>query len=150
MIWRPCSYLFDYVTVHSSFDLFSLCVTDIVSSKQATLRHTKVSTYRCFLPDLTRFMDFRCARPICQHHLHRADQNKKSLSLSKHPAIADCRLQGAANSPWVRYWRRARDLNPRNAFDVYTISSRAPSTTRPALHKYSTIIKESVQNVKRN
>ena len=32
-------------------------------------------------------------------------------------------------------WRRARDLNPRNALNVYTISSRAPSTTRPTLHK---------------
>ena len=26
-----------------------------------------------------------------------------------------------------RLWRRARDSNPRNAFDVYTISNRAPS-----------------------
>ena len=28
----------------------------------------------------------------------------------------------------VDLWRRARDSNPRNAFYVYTISSRAPST----------------------
>lgn len=28
-----------------------------------------------------------------------------------------------------RLWRRARDSNPRNAFDVYTISNRAPSTS---------------------
>ena len=26
------------------------------------------------------------------------------------------------------FWRRRRDSNPRNAFDAYTISSRAPST----------------------
>ena len=29
----------------------------------------------------------------------------------------------------VDLWRRARDSNPRNAFDVYTISNRAPSTS---------------------
>ena len=29
----------------------------------------------------------------------------------------------------LRLWRRARDSNPRNAFDVYTISNRAPSTS---------------------
>ena len=27
------------------------------------------------------------------------------------------------------FWRRAWDSNPRNAFDVYTISNRAPSTS---------------------
>ena len=42
------------------------------------------------------------------------------------------------------FWRRVRDLNPRDAINVYTISSRAPSTTQPTLHnrrntKYSII-----------
>ena len=31
-------------------------------------------------------------------------------------------------------WRRNGDLNPRYAYDVYTISNRAPSTTQPFLH----------------
>jgi hypothetical protein len=31
------------------------------------------------------------------------------------------------------YWRSRRDSNPRYAFDVYTLSRRAPSTTRPLL-----------------
>ena len=31
-------------------------------------------------------------------------------------------------------WRRVRDLNPSYAFNVNTISSRAPSTTQPTLH----------------
>ncbi len=30
-------------------------------------------------------------------------------------------------------WRRERDSNPRYAFDVNTLSRRAPSTTRPPL-----------------
>src|ERR1700749_4778403 len=31
-------------------------------------------------------------------------------------------------------WRRGRDSNPRRAFDPYTLSRGAPSTTRPPLH----------------
>ena len=31
-------------------------------------------------------------------------------------------------------WRRERDSNPRDPCEVYAISSRAPSTTRPSLH----------------
>src|SRR4051812_46981192 len=31
-------------------------------------------------------------------------------------------------------WRSGRDSNPRYAFDVYSLSRRAPSTTRPPLH----------------
>ena len=31
------------------------------------------------------------------------------------------------------YWRRERDSNPRRAFDPYTLSRGAPSTTRPSL-----------------
>ena len=32
------------------------------------------------------------------------------------------------------FWRRRRDLNPRYAINVHTISNRAPSTTQPLLH----------------
>ena len=31
------------------------------------------------------------------------------------------------------FWRRERDLNPRYAINVHTISNRAPSTTQPSL-----------------
>ena len=31
-------------------------------------------------------------------------------------------------------WRRVRDSNPRYPFGVYTLSRRAPSTTRTTLH----------------
>src|SRR5262249_49164786 len=39
---------------------------------------------------------------------------------------------------WVNFfastnWRRERDSNPRRAFDPYTLSMGAPSTTRPSL-----------------
>ena len=33
----------------------------------------------------------------------------------------------------TRDWRSGRDSNPRYAFDVYSLSRRAPSTTRPPL-----------------
>jgi site-specific DNA recombinase len=40
----------------------------------------------------------------------------------------------AANTCTVHLpWRSGRDSNPRYAFDVYTLSRRAPSTTRPPL-----------------
>src|ERR1700676_1687757 len=32
-------------------------------------------------------------------------------------------------------WRRERDSNPRRAFDPYTLSRGAPSTTRPSLRE---------------
>ena len=32
-------------------------------------------------------------------------------------------------------WRRGWDSNPRDAFDVYSLSRGAPSTTRPPLHR---------------
>ena len=34
-------------------------------------------------------------------------------------------------------WRRERDSNPRRAFDPYTLSRGAPSTTRPSLRSLS-------------
>jgi hypothetical protein len=36
------------------------------------------------------------------------------------------------------YWRRERDSNPRRAFDPYTLSRGAPSTTRPSLRRDQT------------
>ena len=38
-------------------------------------------------------------------------------------------------SPEMR-WRSGRDSNPRYAFDVYSLSRRAPSTTRPPLRMH--------------
>jgi len=42
------------------------------SSNQVDLRHPKLTTYRCFLPDLTGFVALRCAGPGYQHYLSRA------------------------------------------------------------------------------
>ena len=44
------------------------------------------------------------------------------------------RLLGYEN--WI--WRRERDSNPRRAFDPYTLSRGAPSTTRPSLRARKT------------
>ena len=53
--------------------------TQAVSSNQALPRHTRVLTYCCFLPDLTRFISSRCAGPSRQHHLPEADSTKPTL-----------------------------------------------------------------------
>jgi hypothetical protein len=40
---------------------------------------------------------------------------------------------GGSSKQLLTYWRRGRDSNPRWAFDPYTLSRGAPSTTRPPL-----------------
>jgi len=41
----------------------------LVNSGQASLRRPKMSTYRCFLPDLTGFAALRRAGPNLQRHV---------------------------------------------------------------------------------
>ncbi len=74
-------------------------VTHAVSSSQAYLRHTKIFTYRCFLPDLTRFMSFRCVGPNCQHHLHEADLTIKESGPGIQSCYSGLQVQGTATSP---------------------------------------------------
>jgi hypothetical protein len=77
--------------------------------------------------------------------LNSAGLTKTGLGLELNPAIADCRLQGAANSPSSAtiklyfIWRRDRDSNPRGCY-TYTRSRRAPSTARPSLHELITMV----------
>ena len=54
------------------------------------LSHTKVITYRCFLPNLTRFMSFHCLGPIYQHYLTRSALQIDCLGMEFNPAKADC------------------------------------------------------------
>ena len=49
----------------------------------------------------------------------------------KHRLLAN--LPTCQRASWLLKWRRGWDSNPRYAFDVYTLSRRAPSTTRPLL-----------------
>ena len=75
---RLCTLLRQYIT----------SVTSAVSSNSAPSRHTKVTTYCCFLPDLTGFIGFCCARPSYQHHLPKAGLTMQACLLytSKHTA----------------------------------------------------------------
>ena len=68
-------------------------------SNQATSRHTKNLTYRCFLPDLTGFISFCCVRPNLQRRLIRPDSRKPASNKGLNLAIAGCKLQGTATSP---------------------------------------------------
>src|SRR5262249_9426324 len=62
----------------------------LVGSGPATLRHPRVTAYRCFLPDLAGFTGHRRAGPVHRHHLARADPEALSLEREFNPAIADC------------------------------------------------------------
>ncbi len=56
------------------------------------------------------------------------------------PALADCGFRAPLPPRLARQiqWRREWDSNPRGGFAAYTISNRAPSTTRTSLHSRST------------
>jgi len=56
-----------------------MSVTCTVDSNQVAPRHTKMVTYRCFLPDLTGFMSFRCVGPDSQRHFYRPDPTDYGL-----------------------------------------------------------------------
>src|SRR5579883_40529 len=47
----------------------------------------------------------------------------------------------------VLKWRRERDSNPRRAFDPYTLSRGAPSTTRPSLRPGKTLSAQALGSV---
>lgn len=74
-------------------------VTRAVSSHQATLRHTKGFTYRCFLPDLAGFMNFRCAGPNNQHYLLGAVLTCVSLSKGIQPCYCGLQVTGHRKLP---------------------------------------------------
>ena len=57
---------------------------------------------------------------------HRGPRPSGALRASNSAVLPNCR------TPTVN-WRRERDSNPRRAFDPYTLSRGAPSTTRPSL-----------------
>ena len=61
---------------------------------------------------------------------HRPGFASESLAPAR-PYMGD-RRAGLATVPGLK-WRRGRDSNPRYAFDVYSLSRGAPSTTRPPL-----------------
>ena len=77
---------------------------------------------------------FRCVGPDYQHHLHRADHTCYTLPRELNPAIADCRLQGTANSPSSTALAEKVGFEPTIEIPLYTRSRRAPSTTQTSLH----------------
>src|SRR5690554_1499940 len=74
-------------------------VTHAVNSNRAASRHTKNSAYRCFLPDLTGFTGFRCARPGSHCHLRTADPTKIRPLTGIQPCCSGLQVQGTAGSP---------------------------------------------------
>jgi hypothetical protein len=56
--------------------------------------------------------------------------------------------RGASARVWLSknglIWRRERDSNPRRAFDPYTLSRGAPSTTRPSLRSVGKLLRDQV------
>jgi hypothetical protein len=84
-----------YVTPYPAIDRNNQVLLVNVSSNEAILRHMGESTYGCFLPALTRFIDFHCTGP----HFYKANLTCSNLKQAFNPAVADCGLQGTANSP---------------------------------------------------
>ena len=75
-------------------------VTSTVFSRQALPRHIRGLPYCCFLPDLTGFESPYCAGLILHRYLSRAAPLQESLIEVVNPAVAVCRLQGTAISPF--------------------------------------------------
>ena len=88
-----------YVTPYPAIDRNNQALLVNVSSNEATLGHMGESTYGCFLPDLTRFIGFHCTGSHCQHHFYKANLTCSNLKQAFNPDMADCGLQGTANSP---------------------------------------------------
>lgn len=88
-----------YVRRAPTLDATSLCVTLVHGSAQVTLRHTEMTTYCCFLPDLTGFMGFCCAGPVRQHQFLEADHKIATPQMGIQPRYSGLRVQGTANSP---------------------------------------------------
>ena len=59
-------------------------------SGPVALRRPKATTYRCFLPDLTGFVELRRAGPSLQHRPSVPVPGCQSLEREFNPAIADC------------------------------------------------------------
>ena len=85
--------------LYTIYRQMSPTVAYVVGSLQASLRHMKMITYRCFLPNLTDFMSFHCLGPIYQHYLHKTASKTICLQMGFNPTKADCGLQSTANSP---------------------------------------------------
>ena len=102
--------------------------TYTVSSNQVDPRHMKVSTYRCFLPNLTGFMNFHCVGPSSQHHLYKSDHTFYNLSEEFTPAVADCRLRAPLTPRLVRKYKLAEKegFEPSVGFPLHTLSRHAP------------------------
>src|SRR5699024_7514668 len=88
-----------YVYRSPIVDRASLSVNQVHGSAQASPRHTRMSTYCCFLPDLTGFMGSCCAGPGRQHQSLEADLKDGQPRMGIRPRYSGLRVQGTATSP---------------------------------------------------
>ncbi len=83
---------------------------------------------------LRRAAQDRAVRPAARGLRPAAERRERRSRVSGGDARA---ARPVAERPWSarggKNWRRERDSNPRRAFDPYTLSRGAPSTTRPSL-----------------
>lgn len=62
-------------------------------------RGTRMTTYCCFLPDLTGFVGSCCAGPERQHQFTKADHTVAIPRQGIQPRYSGLQVQGAATSP---------------------------------------------------
>ena len=123
-----------------------MSVTYTVNSNQVYPRHTKIITYRCFLPDLTEFMSFRCVGPSSQCHLYRSVPTCYSLIEELNPAIADCRYRAPLTPRLARQRlyggekeiRTPGRVSPTHAFQAcsFNRSDISPQSTHELIYIY--------------
>ncbi len=89
------------------------------SSSQVTLRHPETTIYRCFLSDLTGFIEFCRAGPSLQHRLAQVVLPDKSLKPEFNPAVADCRFRAPLAPHLARPQKNANRFIPLCQASIY-------------------------------
>src|SRR5690606_2824245 len=122
------------------FDRVLPSVTITVCSNQALLRHPGDFTYRCFLPDLTGFVKPCRVGPNLQRHLLWADLTRAGLGREFDLATAGCEYRAPlpprlAQPNYTDKMAERVGFEPTIELPRYTLSRRAPSTTRPSLRE---------------
>jgi hypothetical protein len=89
-------------SMRRSCNLLRLELLDLlepVGSNQVTLRRPEVTTYRCFLPDLTGFVGLCRAGPGLQRHFSPAVSRSSEPQEGFRSRYSGLRVQGTASSP---------------------------------------------------
>ena len=123
-----------YVEPCTSLWQKSICVTFVVDSGKIYPCHTQGLLIAASFRTWRGSQSYVAWDPAINTTCIGQTKQIKSLCEEFNPAIADCRLQGTANSPASTAMAEKVGFEPTIEFPLYTRSRRAPSTTRTSLH----------------